>query len=328
MNTPPERTVVLHVGLMKSGTTWLQHQLFAAREELLAADVLLPGKSWGAQVTGVKGALKGGKVKKWERLAGQVREHDGRSVVSVELLGPAGRPQRDRVVESLRPARIEVVLTARDLGRSMVALWQETVQNGRSWTWPDYVDGVRTGKGEAARTFWRQLDLPQVVDGWREVADRVTVVTVPPPGAERRVLLDRFSRAAGLPTLEPRPVRANESLGLASLLVLRQVNEALEEADGKAAVARVRKRVLAKDLLARRRQEEPSLGFVVPDWLREQAQARIDTVRALDVDLVGDWADLEPVDVPGVGVDDVSTADQVEAAADAVAGLVERLARG
>lgn len=321
-------TVVLHVGLMKSGTTWIQHQLFAQRDELAAAGVRLPGRTWGQQASGVQGALKGGKHKRWDALAAEATSYDGRSVISVELLGPAGRPQRQRVVESLAPHDVEVVVTARDLGRSLVALWQETVQNGRAWTWADYLEGVRTGEGEAGRTFWRQLDLPAIATAWAEVAAKVTVVTVPPPGAEPRVLLDRFGRAAGLPALDPVPSRANESLGLASVLVLRQLNERLDEQGVRFRKTRkVRKRLLAKSILAARRSEEPSLGLTVPGWLAEAAAQRLQQTKELGVDLVGDWADLEPVDVPGVEVDAVPVGAQLEAATAAVAGLVEDLAR-
>lgn len=319
-------TVVLHVGLMKSGTTWIQQQLFAHRDELAAAGVRLPGRTWGQQASGVKGALKGGKPRKWEALAAEATSYDGRSVISVELLGPAGPTQRRRVVEALAPHDVEVVVTARDLGRSVVALWQETVQNGRSWSWPDYLEGVRTGEGEAGRTFWRQLDLPEVVAAWAEVAGTVTVVTVPPPGAERRLLLDRFGQAAGLPRLDPVSTRANESLGLASVLVLRQLNERLEEEGVRFKRTRkVRKQLLAKEVLAARRADEPSLGLTVPAWLAEAAAQRVERVQGLDVALVGDWADLEPVDVPGVEVDGVPVGAQLDAATAAVAGLVEGL---
>ena len=327
--------VVVHVGLMKSGTTFVQQQLFAHQEALAGDGVLVPGASWGQQVRWVRGALHSGDRSAWAQLVDRVGGHDGRSVVSVELLGPALRPVRRRVVEDLRPHRVEVVITARDLGRAMVSLWQETVQNGRSWTWPAYVEGVRAavpptpdGVPDTGRTYWRQQDLHRIAEAWAEVADRVSIVTVPPPGADRDLLWRRFSEAAGLPTYDVVPTRGNESLGLASVLALREVNELLAARDlappaGKA----LRKRLLAKDVLASRRKDEPTLGLSLPPWLADASAALVERTRALGLDLYGDWSDLTPADVPGVGVEDVPEADVRRAAVEGLAGLLERLIR-
>ena len=330
---PMTGVVVLHVGLMKSGTTFVQQQLFANRDGLESAGVVLPGRSWAAQVGGVRGALKNGDPGVWAKLATTATEHPGRSVISVELMGPMLRPQRRRLVESLRPQRVEVVVTARDLNRGMVSLWQETIQNGRTWTWPEYVAGVRAACPpapddilEAGRTFWRQQDLVRIVAGWAEVADRVTVVTVPHPGAPRELLLDRFAQAACLPAMAVVEGIGNESLGLASVLALREVNELLANKgltfpQGRA----LRKKLLAKQVLAARRADEPSLGQDVPDWLADAAAVQVEQVRATGVELCGNWADLAPVPVPGVRVEDVAEADLRRAAVAGLAGLIEHL---
>ena len=327
--------VVLHVGLMKSGTTFVQQQMFAQREALESAGVLLPGRSWGAQVSAVNSVLgRHGDPTPWEQLAATAAAHGGRSVISVELLGPARPRLRQRIVASLRPCRVEVVITARDLNRSVVSLWQEKVQNGSSWTWPDYLDGVRTAcppvppETEAGRTFWRQQDLHRITSAWAEVADRLTVVTVPPPGAPPGVLLDRFAQAAGIPALPVVETFGNESLGLASVLALREVNEILSSRDVVFPQGRtIRKRILAKQVLAARRGEEPRLGLEVPPWLAEAAADQTGRVRALDVDLVGDWDDLTPVPVSGVGVRDVPETEVRRAAVAGLAGLLEHVIR-
>lgn len=325
--------VVLHVGLMKSGTTFVQQQLFAQRDLLESAGVLLPGRSWGAQVSGVSSVLgRAVDPTPWEQLTAAATAHEGRSVISVELLGPARPRLRERIVASLRPCRVEVVVTARDLNRAVVSLWQEKVQNGSSWAWPDYLDGVRDAcppnppETEAGRTFWRQQDLRRITAAWAGVADRLTVVTVPPPGAPQGVLLDRFAQAAGIPALPVVETFGNESLGLASVLALREVNEILASRGvvfprGRA----LRKRVLAKQVLAARRREEPRLGLDVPPWLADAAAAQTERVRALDVDLVGDWADLVPVPVPGVGVEAVPADEVRRAAVAGLAGLLEHV---
>ena len=87
---------------------------------------------------------------------------------------------------------MRVVVTARDLNRTLVSMWQETIQNGRTWTWAEYVADAeakrpRAGAGAADRrtpggTFWRQQDLVRMVADWSGVVgtDNVALATVPP----------------------------------------------------------------------------------------------------------------------------------------------------
>jgi hypothetical protein len=330
--------VVLHIGLMKSGTTFIQRQLFAHQSTLRERGTLVPGARWGDQVTAVSDGLRrdGDHDGSWDALAAQIGKWRGTAIVSMEFLGPAGPRVLRRLIRSLAPARVEVVVTARDLNRSIAALWQETIQNGRSWTWPDYVAGVRQACPwhdpeeitEAGRTFWRQQDLSRIAGAWGKAADKVTVVTVPHPGAARGELLDRFTTAAGVEPLEIAPGGANESLGAASTLALRRMNQLLSEQgldfpNG----AELRKGYLAKKVLAARRPDEPAVGLPVQDWVVAMSEELVGRVRGLPLELVGDWTDLKPVDVPGTDPGEVDAEAVAEAAIAGLVGLVERQAR-
>jgi hypothetical protein len=332
------RRVVLHVGTMKSGTTYVQASLFAQRERLARAGVLVPGKKWGHQVSAVRQILGRRAARPaWQTLVEQVAAHPGDAVVSMEFLGPANEQAARRVVEGLAPAEVEVVVTARDLNRTLPSMWQETIQNGRTWSWEDYLADARRlapgrDRGHADRktaggTFWRQQHLARIVTDWSRLVgrDRVRLVTLPPPGADPAELGRRFVEASGLPLDPTLPVpSSNESLGLASALVLRRVNEeltaqGLDFPQGQ----RLRKHVLAKTSLVHLARQEPRLGLPVADWVTEQTDATRATLRADGVQLVGDWADLDPVPVRGVAPEDVDDATVAHAA---VTGLTAVLA--
>jgi len=334
--------VVLHVGTMKSGTSYLQGLLFAEKPRLAEAGVLVPGERWTHQARAVRQAVAGRRAAsrdRWEELAGSVRSWPGTAVISMEYLGPS-RPRLARgIVADLGADEVSVVVTARDLNRTLVSMWQETIQNGRTWTWADYLadaEAKRPADGPAeidqrtpGGTFWRQQDLVRMVDDWASVVGRehVALVTVPRPGAARDVLARRFAEASGLDLDPAREVTtANESLGLASLLVLRRVNELLDERGLRFPVGQgLRKRVLAKTVLAARRGEEPTLGLATPDWVRGQAERAVRLLRDGGTRLVGDWADLEPVDVPGTTPEAVPADAVHEAAVAGLAGLVAAL---
>lgn len=333
--------VVLHVGTMKSGTTSIQALLFGQREALADRGVLAPGGRWTDQVEGVRELIASPEApgKPWQRLVEQAQGWSGSSVISMEFLGPFIPRRVKAAVASFGGLPVHVVLTVRDLNRSVPSLWQETVQNGRAWSWADYRAEARdarpwqTNRPIAAsgpgRTFWRQQHAHRIVSRWAEVvgSDRVTVVTVPPPGAPPGTLTERFGQAVGFATgdlVVPEP--RNTALGAASAQLLQRVNARLAELGLAHGDARsVRKGLLAKRVLSTRRGEEQRVGLDVEPWLAETAAQMIERLRATGVSLVGDWADLAPVPVAGVDPAETPGAELVSAARCGFDGLCQRL---
>ena len=338
----PDRTdrVILHVGTMKSGTSYLQALIFAEKQRLAADGVLVPGVDWGEQSRGIQQAIgnSDNRTNVWEPMVAEIAAYDGPSLMSMEYLGPVKAKKAARIVKTLG-GDVEVVFTVRDLNRTLVSMWQETVQNGRSWTWEEYhseVAATAPGRGEGIQdrtsgggTFWRQQNVVRMVREWGSVvgSDRVTVVTVPQPGADRSELARRFGEATGV-DFGPEPVvrTANESLGLASILVLRRLNELLDESDlSYPAAFRLRKRVLAKTVLAARKSQETGLGLPIEDWVTAQTRDTVAALQDAGVCLVGDWSDLDPVAVAGALPGDVPDSEVAEAAVAGLAGMIGHL---
>jgi hypothetical protein len=125
-----ERRVVLHVGTMKSGTTFLQRLMFAQKQQLARAGVLVPGATLATQPDAVYDILEPrARHPLWRELTDAVRDHPGVSVISVEMLGPASARAAERVLSAFDGMDVQVVVTARDLNRTLVSMWQETIQN-------------------------------------------------------------------------------------------------------------------------------------------------------------------------------------------------------
>ncbi|EON24728.1 hypothetical protein CF8_1216 [Nocardioides sp. CF8] len=326
------RRLVLHVGAMKSGTSFIQSRLFANKRMLLTErDILVPGMNWLSQVMAARDVLGSGE-QQWAKMAGKVHAHEGTSVISMEYLGPVRPVVTQRVAATFPDHAIEVVVTARDLNRTIAAMWQETVQNGRTWTFADYLAGIEAWRPghrdaieppEAGRTFWRQQNLVRIARTWGELAP-VTVVTVPPPGAPRELLWERFCSVLGTAPTGFAPARMdNESVGAASTLVIRRLNELLNEAglpfpEG----TDLRKGVLAKQVLAARKSAEPAIGLPVAPWVVAHAAHLVSALSEAGVSLVGSWDDLTPVDVPGVDPASLDSAEVLDAAIAGLAGFL------
>ncbi|GGD28031.1 hypothetical protein [Nocardioides daphniae] len=326
------KRIVLHVGAMKSGTSYLQTLLMDNKARLAEHGVVVPGARWGDQVAGVSHVLERQKVMRkpgedaWQSLVDEVQAHDGTSVISMEFLGPVGLPKIEKVRDSFDGMRVEAVITARDLGRNIPAMWQEFVKNGGTTSLERYVEKVREREEEGAR-FWREQSIGAMARRWSDVLglDAVTVVTVPKPGVPGEELWKRFARTLEVdPGVVVQPARSNESLGAASVEVVRRLNESLGDLDfGR--YAPVVKHRLAKKTLGPRRAEEPAIGFEVPGWLVPAADRMVANIDALGVAVIGDLAELRPLPTPGVAPGAVPAEQQLAAATAGMEGLARAL---
>lgn len=321
--------VVLHAGLMKSGTSYLQERLFLNRDLLAARGVLVPGRGRRDQTLAVQDVLgrqaSTPKVRgSWAQLLNEVQDHQGDAVISMEFLGPIAPARIGGIVESLG-APVDVVLTVRDLGRVVPAMWQERLKNGGTLGWREYVDSL--GRGEdGTRGFWWQQGAARIVRNWAEAVghDQVTVVTVPLPGADPGLLWSRFCAAAAIAGDGCEEVSAaNASLDVASAVVLRKVNQALADGGGIDAEHQLLlKFQLAKKVMGSRAGGRP-IGFQPPPWLEERADTIVAKIRGSGVRVVGDLAELAPLAVPGDDPEHLAPEEALAAAVDALCGITD-----
>jgi hypothetical protein len=236
----------------------------------------------------------------WDRLADEVRAFDGAAVVSHETFARASSRQIQRVMDSFEGADLRIVLTVRDLGRQVPAVWQETLKNRATGSYEEFLADVFVNADSGAhKFFWRPQDVAGVVRRWsRKVGvENVTVVTVPPSGAPRDELWARFASAIGLPDIdiEIPAVPANTSLGPAEAELLRHVNAAMPADVPWPRYLRAVKRQFAEGRLAAR---TASARIVVPpawhDAVKQRATEMVGYIEQSGVRVVGDLDDLTP----------------------------------
>lgn len=331
-------TVFLHLGTPKSGTTYVQAVLGANREGLQRNDRLLfPGPRWANQVRAARDVLNanphGSQSSKtagaWQRLVDQIDEWDGNAVVSMEWLGSVNVAQAKRMVDSLAPARVEVLITARDLARTIPAAWQEFLQNGETWTWREFLNDVSSEHPMSTppgRHFWTQQDLGRILAVWSDVVspDQIQVITLPPSGAPAGELWSRFASVLGI---DPHRYDAgggrNESLGLESTELMRRVNVLSKQQGMTWAVYNARlKRGLAKRGLSARKGLETSVTIPAEfhDWVKSRSNEQVASIRTSGAQVTGDLEDLTPtLRAAGPQPEDISAEALLEAA---LVGLV------
>ena len=331
--------VFLHVGTPKTGTTYLQGVMWRNRRELRRRGVHYPGDRPEAHFLAAMD-LQGATAEEigdsdlplaWDRLVGQVAAARDTVVVSHELFSPMEADRIERALDALGGGELHVVCTARALGRQLFAVWQEDLKNRHTLSFTEFLDAVRdpTRGHWLGRLFWRMQDVPDVLCRWASSlpAQRVHVVTVPPPGSAPEQLWQRFATVLGLPLngLDTSPTEPNSSLGLAEAQLLRRLNLALppdlpwwlyEHAVRKHLVG-----VLAGRPSGARRFTVPSDQL---PWVTERATQMRSKLADAGYRVVGDLDDLIPTaSTPQPGPDEVTDAAVLDAALAVACTLVQ-----
>ncbi|MBM0126591.1 hypothetical protein [Pimelobacter simplex] len=343
------RRVLLHVGTPKTGTSYLQDVLHKNRARLLKQDVLYPAERFDAHFLAALdlmrlrwGGLEAEAVGAWDRLAAEVRAHDGTAIISHEILASASRSQVARALASLghRPGgdtsdggtEIHLILSVRDLVRQIPAEWQENVKHRARFGYGRFLELIQDPERahRVGAWFWGVQEIPDILDRWGAdiPPERVHLVTVPPSGGPPDLLWERFSTTFGLDGLDLKLTtrRANPSLGVPESALIRRINRTAARD-----LPPQHYRPLVRELLAHqtlsKRTKSARLGLP-PDqyaWVHELTESWIAELARRGYDVVGDLEELRGAPAPaGKWVDpDHPPERQVSAAAvDAIKALL------
>ncbi|MDN4161272.1 hypothetical protein [Nocardioides abyssi] len=342
------RRVYLHVGAPKTGTTYVQDRLTRNARLLARHGVHVPTGS--ALVTPALfhfraaldlleqdwGGAPGHAVGAWDALVRKVDKLSGTVVVSHEILAPASAAQVARAKRDLGGdgTELHVVYSARDLARQVPAAWQESIKQGRKWSYRRYLARTREGRPWFSRAF----DLPTVLERWGAdlPPERIHLVTVPPKRVVQErsdVLWLRFCTALGIdPAWAPRESdRANQSLGIAETQVVRRLNRRMDRATRReASYDELIREMLAQEALVGRRSTPVLLPPDMYPWAEEQADRWITWARGSGIHVVGDLEELRPglpPLEPWRDPDRVPPKRQLDVALDALAAMTREAAR-
>lgn len=297
----------LHIGLQKTGTSYLQNVCWSSVDELRGQGVTMVPESrletfWLAlDVRERIDPHDAPRVSRsLEMLPSQLSAvTTPAALVSHETLASAGPAQIRRLLGACAGHEVHVVVTVRDIGRQIPSLWQEGLKAGRSDTLEEYVAALRTSEGRSG-LVWRRLDLAGVLRRWAKHVppERIHVVTVPGPGGPREALLERYCAVLGVDPTTLDPTRAgpgNPGLGEAEAELLRRVNDRVPNRyRRRVPYGEVGKRWFAMGILARAGSVPVRLGRAHEDWCRDLGEESVRVIGELGCDVSGDVADLLP----------------------------------
>ncbi len=334
------RTVYLHIGAPKSGSTFIQGVLWANREALQSVGVGLPGVGAFEHYRASKDLRgvpfhedePGGEgTGTWDTLARKVAQRGEQVVVlSDEQLAAVTSGDVERVVSSLAPRDVHVVYVVRELSTLLPSAWQEVVKHRGRRPYEQWAKGVLR---RPDHPFWRLHYVPEVLERWGSVvpSTQIHVVTMPPPTSGPDELWRRFASVLGVdPSVATeREVAGNPSLGPAETEVLRQLNEQLPPA-----FDRWHYTTLARDLVVSQifagsgsgAAAAPAVSTRLAALVVEKARDIAAGIDQSGCEVVGALSDLEPATVPG-STSRPADAELLAVAVRGMAGLLTELAR-
>lgn len=301
------RRVYLHLGLQKTGTSYLQGVMRHNAEALVAQGLdLVPATRREAFELMLQvrerydpqrdPASAADALQRFETELGAAS--GTRALVSQESLAAARPRQVRRLLAACADREVHVVLTVRDLARQLPSAWQQEVKAGKTQGFADFLERLQAAQRRGATSHpWIQLDAPAVLSRWAAElsVDRIHVVTVPPPGSPTTLLLERFCGVLGVDpdTLVPQERASNTSLGWVQVELLRRVNAELSDDMRRRQVyGDVGKRFFASQVLADQENERIRLPVGLRDWCEEVADQQIAALAAAGYDVVGDLEEL------------------------------------
>jgi len=296
------RRVFVHIGLPKTGTSYLQAVLWRHRDALRDGGLLLPGRQKRDHLLSSLIVREDPGVRRrgadadqaWSAVREDIRAFGGDALISHEFFCAASAAQAASMVADLVPAEVHVVVTARDPLGIFTSSWQEHLKNKGTQTLEEY--GRQESDDSRDVWNWRSLDLGLVLGRWGGVvpADRVHVVVLPGPDHPREELWRRFCGVVGLDpaVVDSAEAFANPTMGVVEAETLRRVNQRLTGRWDAYHRGRFLRTLLADRLLAARAGEPFWPGEDQVADARARGRRAVELVRAASYDVVGDLDDL------------------------------------
>jgi hypothetical protein len=225
---------VFHVGLMKSGTTYIQEILSNNRTILKDLDWSYPGLRLNQQHsfyslcgTDIPWVKKEYPESLGKDLLKKLNDKNNNIIVSAEALSSLSEPALEKLFSKVKmPSR--VVFTVRGLLKTLPSAWQQYLKGWGRTSFEEFISRLSEQRLDMSG-FWRTYAYGRAIKKWSKYAS-VNVVVVPDKAKTDNDLWMLFSDAAGLPLMnsikfpEKQP---NISLSLEAAKILKNLNKKL-----------------------------------------------------------------------------------------------------
>ena len=279
-------SVLLHIGVHKTGTTAVQSALMTCRPFLDTWNVRYPGITRAQHKIAVAGANRSlgwkdrgafaPQPKKWKKFLREAREYDGITVLSSEFLAESNIDVITNMINDLGSDRVHVVVTMRNLAKIMPSAWQQFLKGGYTFGYEEWLGNILTApKRDAnAKLFWARHQHDEVVQRWSSVvgADQMSVIVV--DESVREGIFWEFEDMLGLPKntlVDHQGTESNRSMTIAETEFLRKINADVAPEMQWPEYRMLIRRGLIKGMVETRSPEPDEPKLLTPQWALDRA---------------------------------------------------------
>ena len=283
---------IVHVGQMKSGTTYIQNALSQNRMLLADRGLLYPGELFNQQHAcyGLCGPdipwaeFRDKWVKLAEEMLDEMETTDKDVLISSEALSCMASAGVQNFVDKMAGID-EVVITVRNLQSVLLSGWQQNIKGGGKKNLKEYIDSVKHDRLTNGR-IWRPYSFGETAHTWSCHAN-VSVVIVG-DGVNSNNVLENFADACHIPHIDAPYLdtsKKNKSLKREDVELLRFFNK-LNQNMGKEDREKYVRWLLKKGFFpaanladGSRITMSPESADMVSDWAKEEIRKIPDAVR-------------------------------------------------
>lgn len=222
---------IVHIGQMKSGTTYIQNSFHQNREELYRQGWLYPGKLFNHQHAcyGICGGdipwIRSGR--EWEQLGSDFLDEinaSGKDVIlSAEALSCMDEKGVASFIEKIKGVD-KVVITVRNFHRVVLSAWQQSIKGGGVKSLSDFIHHIGFCRSENIG-MWKNYSFGDSARIWGEYAP--VEIIVADGSRPSSYLLEKFCESCGVGKVsEPKldSSQENKSLKREDAELLRTLN--------------------------------------------------------------------------------------------------------
>ena len=317
------KSLVIHAGFLKTGTTSLQASLHEHAVDLLKEKVFYPrvinphlaveadhhfaaialiGKTEGWQDE--DRSLPSEPIESWLTLANAYRKFNGTSIFSSEMLSELTIPNIQRIQSDTGNIPTKVIFSIRGLVKMLPSAYQQKIKFGLiKVSYEQWLEHVFTEGSAASDQFWLRHNHPEVLKRWAGVFGNKNIHLIVADEHRPEFLFRTFEEISGIRTELKIPERLgkNRSLSIEEMSLMRAINRRFRKARDWDDYRIFIRESAAKGLTDRPEFREGHHKLKTPIWAVEKASdlahSYVREIQALDINVYGNLNSLTSQDV-------------------------------
>lgn len=313
--------LILHVGFHKSGTSALQESFHLQRQNLLGQGIYYPSigftgrkahhrvawaltqKPWGWKTRGGEKTP----YRHFTRFMGRMnRSKAPKILLSSEFFSELSGEQINKLKSAVKKREVKIVFTIRPLAKLLPSSYQQYLKYGIKADYEKWLHSVldEPGVAKLTPTFWKRHLHGDVVKRWSETFGSESVSVIVADETRPEFLYESVSELLELPKefLKAQQTGTNRSLSLEEVSLLLEVNNTFpKDRQWKEYLFFVRLGLI-RNLTDHIPVAEGSSKILTPKWAIDKANeignASIETIKGLNVNVVGSIEKLKDAQIP------------------------------